>query len=57
MTRYSGPLLTRPLAAALLSARDAGATTWSGSLDLERSQGRSVPGPGAAGHARAARHR
>ncbi|WP_017915730.1 class I SAM-dependent methyltransferase [Xanthomonas sacchari] len=44
MTRYSGPLLTRPLAAALLAARDAGAATWSGSLDLERSQGQALLG-------------
>ena len=36
---YSGPLLTRPLAEALLAARDAGAATWIGSLDLERSNG------------------
>lgn len=38
MPRYSGPLLTRALAQALLAARDAGAATWTGSLDLERSQ-------------------
>ncbi|MDQ1090763.1 putative methyltransferase [Xanthomonas sacchari] len=44
VTRYSGPLLTRPLAAALLTARDAGATTWFGSLDLERSQGQALLG-------------
>ncbi|WP_267095049.1 class I SAM-dependent methyltransferase [Xanthomonas sacchari] len=44
MTRYSGPLLTRPLAVALLAARDAGAATWSGSLDLERSQGQALLG-------------
>jgi len=36
---YSGPLLTRPVAEALLAARDAGATTWNGSLDLGRSGG------------------
>jgi hypothetical protein len=34
---YSGPLLTRPLAEALLAARDAGADEWVGSLDLGRS--------------------
>ena len=34
---YTGPLLTRPLAEALLAARDAGARTWAGSLDLGRS--------------------
>jgi predicted methyltransferase len=34
MPRHSGPLLTRPLAEALLSARDAGTSTWTGSLDL-----------------------
>ncbi|GAB3383984.1 class I SAM-dependent methyltransferase [Lysobacter fragariae] len=39
MSHYSGPLLTRSLAQALLAARDAGAGTWTGSLDLERSQG------------------
>ncbi len=44
VTRYSGPLLTRPLGAALLAARDAGAATWSGSLDLERSQGQAFLG-------------
>jgi uncharacterized protein len=31
---YSGPLLVRPIAEALLAARDAGEGTWSGSLDL-----------------------
>jgi predicted methyltransferase len=35
---YSGPLLTRALAQALLAARDAGAAIWTGSLDLGRSQ-------------------
>ncbi|KQY52243.1 SAM-dependent methyltransferase [Lysobacter sp. Root494] len=40
MPHYSGPLLTRPLAADLLAARDAG--TWSGSLDLGRSRGEAV---------------
>jgi len=39
VSHYSGPLLTRPVAEALLSARDAGATEWSGSLDLQRSTG------------------
>jgi predicted methyltransferase len=34
MPHYSGPLLQRPLAEALLAARDAGAVAWSGSLDL-----------------------
>ncbi|MEO5829155.1 MAG: SAM-dependent methyltransferase [Rhodanobacter sp.] len=34
MSHYSGPLLTRPLADALLAARDAGASEWSASLDL-----------------------
>lgn len=37
MPHYSGPLLTRPLAEALLAARKAGADTWTGSLDLGRS--------------------
>jgi predicted methyltransferase len=36
---YSGPILTRPTAQALLAARDAGAGEWSGSLDLGRSNG------------------
>jgi len=36
---YSGPLLTRPVAEALASARDAGAGEWSGSLDLGRTSG------------------
>jgi predicted methyltransferase len=34
---YSGPLLTRSVAAALLTARATGASEWSGSLDLGRS--------------------
>jgi predicted methyltransferase len=34
VSHYSGPLLTRPIAEALLDARDAGAGEWSGSLDL-----------------------
>lgn len=33
------PLLTRPLAESLRTARDAGAETWTGSLDLGRSTG------------------
>ena len=36
---YPGPLLTRSTAEALLAARDAGADTWTGSLDLGRSSG------------------
>ena len=39
MPHYTGPLLTRPLAEALQTARDAGATRWVGSLDLGRSTG------------------
>ena len=35
---YTGPLLTRPIAEALAAARDAGATMWNGSLDLDRSR-------------------
>ena len=34
MSHYAGPLLTRSLGEALLEARDGGADTWSGSLDL-----------------------
>ena len=34
MPRYTGPLLTRETAAALVAARDAGAAEWNGSLDL-----------------------
>ena len=37
VAKYSDPLLTRPQAVALLAARDAGADTWMGSLDLGRS--------------------
>lgn len=37
MPHYAGPLLTRPLAEALRAARDSGAGTWTGSLDLGRS--------------------
>ena len=36
--RYPGPLLTKPMFDALLAARDAGETAWTGSLDLGRSQ-------------------
>ena len=39
MSHYSGPLLTRPVAEELMAARDAGAKTWTGSLDLGRSSG------------------
>ncbi len=39
MPHYSGPLLTRSLADALRAARDAGADTWTGSLDLACSNG------------------
>ncbi|RCS28791.1 SAM-dependent methyltransferase [Rhodanobacter denitrificans] len=39
MSHYSGPLLTRPVAASLLAARDASAHEWDGSLDLDRSNG------------------
>ena len=39
MPHYSGPLLTRPVAEELMAARDAGAKTWTGSLDLGRSSG------------------
>jgi len=39
VSHYAGPLLTRPTAAALLAARDAGAAAWEGSLDLGRSTG------------------
>lgn len=39
MPHYSGPILTRPTAQALLAARDAGTGEWSGSLDLGRSNG------------------
>lgn len=44
MAHYTGPLLTRPLAQAQLAARDGGANTWSGSLDLGRSEGEAVLG-------------
>jgi uncharacterized protein len=39
MPHYAGPLLTRPLAEAMITARDAGADTWTGSLDLGRTSG------------------
>ncbi|MFC3651413.1 class I SAM-dependent methyltransferase [Dyella humi] len=39
MPHYSGPLLTRPTAEAMLAARDAGTREWAGSLDLGRSNG------------------
>ncbi len=39
MPHYSGPLLTRPLAEALLAARESGIDMWTGSLDLSRSSG------------------
>jgi len=37
VSHYTGPLLTRPVGDALTAARDAGADTWTGSLDLGRS--------------------
>ena len=37
MSRYQGPLLTRTTANAMRAAHDAGASTWTGSLDLARS--------------------
>jgi predicted methyltransferase len=39
MPHYSGPLLTRQLAESLLAARNAKASTWTGALDLGRSNG------------------
>ncbi|WP_049623041.1 class I SAM-dependent methyltransferase [Frateuria defendens] len=39
MSHYAGPLLTRPVAEALLAAREAGDGAWTGSLDLGRSHG------------------
>lgn len=39
MPHYTGPLLTRPVAEALLVARQAGADRWAASLDLGRSAG------------------
>ena len=38
MTHYAGPLLTRETAEAIAAAHEAGADTWTGSLDLGRSQ-------------------
>ena len=37
MSHYAGPLLTRATAAALLAARDAGESAWTGTLDLGKS--------------------
>ena len=34
VSHYAGPLLVRPIAEALLAARDDGASVWNGSLDL-----------------------
>jgi predicted methyltransferase len=34
VSHYSGPMLTRPVAEALLAARDTGSGAWTGSLDL-----------------------
>ncbi|SFW25500.1 class I SAM-dependent methyltransferase [Luteibacter sp. UNCMF366Tsu5.1] len=45
MSHYSRPLLTRADADALASARDADTTTWTGSLDLGRSEGVAQLGP------------
>lgn len=42
MPRYTGPLLTRDTAAALLAARDRGDPHWTGSLDLGRSRGEAM---------------
>lgn len=39
MSHYTGPLLTEPTAQALLAAHKAGASVWTGSLDLGRSEG------------------
>lgn len=47
MPHYSGPLLTRPLAEALLAAHEAGTGTWTGSLDLGRSSGEARLSPDA----------
>ena len=44
MNHYTGPLLTRPLADSLLTARDRGDAHWEGSLDLERSRGQATLG-------------
>lgn len=45
MPHYTGPLLTRPLAEALLAARAAGAAEWHCSLDLGRSTGTATLAP------------
>jgi predicted methyltransferase len=42
VSRYFGPLLTRPSGEALCAARDAGTERWSGSLDLGRGIGEAV---------------
>jgi uncharacterized protein len=42
VSHYSGPLLTQVDAQAMLAARDAAASQWSGSLDLGRSQGKAT---------------
>jgi predicted methyltransferase len=42
VSHYSGPLLTRLLAEALLAAREAGNEKWTGSLDLGRTSGDAV---------------
>ena len=47
MSHYSGPLLTRHVAEALLAARDAGADAWTGSLDLGRSTSEATLAPDA----------
>ena len=39
MSHYAGPLLTRPVADALMASRATGSDTWTGSLDLGRSTG------------------
>lgn len=39
MSHYSGPLLTRPVAEALLAAHQGAAGEWKGSMDLGRSSG------------------
>ncbi|MEO8811232.1 MAG: SAM-dependent methyltransferase [Rhodanobacter sp.] len=45
MTHYSGPLLVRSVAEGLRAARDAGATAWTGSLDLAVSVGTALLTP------------
>ena len=42
VSHYRGPLLTHATGAALLAARDSGASTWSGSLDLGCSTGTAI---------------